>query len=108
MHRRHPYHEKTTCLLYSTSPSSDRTSKVYTRKELVLIETPIIEFHEKFYIKKIQKLAFHLPHVCIRGIHHFVKELLKEFKLRGNLHDILCCRDYAEQVVYSFSHQIQS
>ena len=30
------------------------------------------------------------------------------FKLRESFQDVLCCRDYAERVVASFSHQIKS
>ena len=89
-------------------PISYRTAKVYTQKELVLIETSITEFHEKFYILEIQKLVFHLLHVSILITHHCGKEWRESFKLRVNLHDVLCCIYYAERIVSSFSHQIQS
>ena len=36
-----------------------------TRKELVMTETTIYDFHASFSIPAIQKLAFHLPHVRI-------------------------------------------
>ena len=38
-------------------------TKIYTRKELVMMETSIADFHKSFYIPAIKKLAFHLPHV---------------------------------------------
>ena len=44
--------------------------KIYTRKELVMMETTISDFHTSFYIPAIQKLAFHLPHVRILGTNH--------------------------------------
>ena len=44
----------------------------------------------------------------ILGTHHCGKELCKAFKCRVNLHHFLCLRDYEEQVVSSFAHQIQS
>ena len=73
----------------STFPRSDTTTKVYTRKELVLLETPITEFNEQLYIIAIKKLEFHLTHVRILGTHHRGKELHDVLKCRGNLHDVL-------------------
>ena len=49
VHGRHTYHKLTTFSLCSTAMSSDKTSKVYTRKELVLIERSITEFHGKIF-----------------------------------------------------------
>ena len=62
----------------------------------------------KNYIPAIQKLEFHFTHVRILRTHHCGKERHGEFKRRGNLHDVLCRRDYIERVVSSFDHQIQS
>ena len=45
------------------------------------------------------KMAFHFPHVSILGTHNCGKERHYLFKLRGNLHDFLCRRDYSERVV---------
>ena len=38
-----------------------------TRKELVMMETTISNFHTSFYIPETQKLAFHIKHVQILG-----------------------------------------
>ena len=54
--------------------------KIYTQKEIVLLENLISEFHNKYYIPEIQKLAFHLPHVHIPGMHHCGKEIREAFK----------------------------
>ena len=59
----------------STGHSSVTHGKVYTCKDLVLLETLMSEFNNKYYITEIQKLAFHLPHVSIIGTHHCGKEL---------------------------------
>ena len=56
----------------------------------------------------IKKLAFNLTHVNILGTHQCGKKRRDAFKLWGNLHDVLCHRDYAEWVVSIFAHQIQS
>ena len=53
-------------------------------------------------------LAFHIPHVQILGKNHCVNSCLNAFKHRELFQDVICCRDYAESVVASFSHQIQS
>ena len=92
----------------STVNSSERTSKVYIQKEVVLLGTSITESHEMFYILAIQKLAFLLPHVRILGTHHCDKEHRDAFKRRYHLYDVLCHCAYEEQLVYSFSHQTKS
>ena len=53
VHEQRPYHKRTTFSLCSTVTRSDRTIKVYTQKERVLLETSITEFYEKNYIPNI-------------------------------------------------------
>ena len=43
--------------------ASGKSTKIYTRKELVMMETTISNLHTNFYTPDIQKLAFHIPHV---------------------------------------------
>ena len=80
--------------------SQDKSTKIYTRKELVMVETTISEFHTSFYIPAIQKLAFHLPHVHILGTNNCGEMRRTAFKLRELFQDVLCRRDYAGRVVY--------
>ena len=70
------------------------------------METTISDFHASFYIPSIQKLAFHLPHVCILVTNHCGAMQRTAFKRRELFQDVLCRRDYAERVVASFAHQI--
>ena len=56
--------------LWLQDPSSVPPVKLYNRKELIIMETYINDFHTSFYIQKIQNLEFHLPHVRILGNHH--------------------------------------
>ena len=49
--------------------SSDNTTRIYTRKMLVMMEITIYNFYTSF-IPAIQRLAFHLPHVRILGTNH--------------------------------------
>ena len=88
--------------------SSDEFIKIYTRKELVMMETEISVFHIIFYIPAIEKLAFRLPHVHILGTNNCGEMRLTAFKRRELFQDIICHRDYAETVVASFANQIQS
>ena len=88
--------------------SSDESTKIYTGKELVMMETTIFGFHTSFYIPTIQTLAFHSPHVRILGTNHCVEMRLTAFKRRELLQDVLCIHDYADMAVVSFYHQIQS
>ena len=70
--------------------------------------TTIYDFHTRFYIPAIQKLAFHLPYVRILGKNHCGEMRQTAFKRRELFQDVLCCHDYAERVVASFANQIQS
>ena len=88
--------------------SPDKSTKIYTRKELVMIDTTISDFHTSFYIPTIQKLVFHLPHMRILGTNHCGAMRCTAFKRREILQYILCRRDCDERVVASFAHKIQS
>ena len=59
---RRTYKEQTICSMCSTVPMADTAKKLYTRKELVSLETYITEFNEKFYITSIRNwhLIFHM------------------------------------------------
>ena len=73
-----------------------------------MTETTIYDFHSSFYIPANQNLAFHLPHVRILDTNHYGEMRRTAFKRRELFQDVLCRRDYAERVVASFSHKIQS
>ena len=88
--------------------ASEQSTKICTRKELVIIKTILYNLHTSFYIPSIQKLAFHIPRVQILVTNHFGEYYWTAFKIRKSFQDVLCCRDYAERVVASFPHQIQS
>ena len=88
--------------------SSDHSTKIYTRKELVMMKTTISDFHTSFYIPAIQTLVFHLPHVSILSKNHCSKMQHTAFKRRGLFQDVIFFWDCAERLVASFSHQIQS
>ena len=100
--------DKTICSMCKQESSPDKSSKIYTRKELVMMETSISDFRTSFYIPAIHKLAFHLPHVRILGTNHCDELLRTAFKRRELFQDVLCRRDYAERVLASFDNQIQS
>ena len=88
--------------------SPDKSTKIYTRKELVMMETKISDFRASFCILAIQKLAFHLPHVRILGTNHCGEMRRTAFKQRELFQDVLCRRDYAERAVARSSNKIQS
>ena len=87
--------------------SSDESTKIYTRKKLVMMDTNISECHTMYYITTIQKLAFHLPHACILGTTHCGAMRRTAFKRRELFQDVLCRCYYYERVVAIFAHQIQ-
>ena len=108
VHDRHPFNENRQCWFCESYTDSIVTAKLYTGKELVMMETSVLVFHQKLYIPDIQKLALHLLHVYILGTHHCVNSLWKSFKYFIVYHSVLWCQDYADLVVPSFSHQLQS
>ena len=86
----------------------DKSTKIYTRKDLVMMETKISNFHTSFYIPAIQKLAFRLPYVRILGTNHCGEMRRTAFKRCELFQYFLCHRDYAERIVAIFADQIQS
>ena len=84
----------------------DTSTKIYTRKELVMMDTTVSDFHTSFYIPAIQKLAFHLPNVRILGTNHCGEMRRTAFKRRELFQDVICRHDYAERVVARFANKI--
>ena len=82
--------------------ASGKSTKIYTRKYPVIMETTISIFHTGFCISAIQKLAFYIPHVKILGTNHCGDSYQTAFKRRKPFQDVLCRRDYSERVVASF------
>ena len=103
-----PLKDNKICYMCEQEYLPDSSTKINTRKELVMTETAISDFHTSFYIPSIQKLAFHLPHVRILGTNHCGGLRRTAFKRHELFQDVLCRRDYAERVVASFANQIQS
>ena len=108
VHGRQPLDKERTCHLCLQYPDSVPPEKLYTGKELVMMEASIDDFHASFYILEIQKILFHLPHVQILGTNHCGNTRRGAFK-RCRAHQyVLCWSDHDEKVVASFEHQIQS
>ena len=72
--------DKNICSMCKQESSAHKSTKIYTRKELVMMETTISAFHTSFYIPAIHKLDFHLPHVCILGTNHCGELRCTDFK----------------------------
>ena len=70
IHGRLSLKDKNICSICKQEYSPNKSTEIYTRKELVTMETTISDFHTSFYIPAIQKLAFHLPHVRILEKNH--------------------------------------
>ena len=94
--RFHIYHLIARCTTYVRIPLNDKIffrkckqdyvseqpTKIYTRKEVVVMETIISNFHTSLYIPEINKLAFHTPHVQILGTNHCGDSRWTMFKRR--------------------------
>ena len=44
-----------------------------------MMETSILDFHQRFYIPEIQKFSLNLPHIHILGTHHCGNTRQEEF-----------------------------
>ena len=77
-----PLKDKKMRYMCKQESSPDESTKIYTRKDLVMMETTISDFRTSFYIPAIQELAFRLPHVCILGTNHCGKMRRTAFKRR--------------------------
>ena len=75
--------------------SPGKSTKMYTRKELVIMETTFFLSPTSFFITAMQKLAFHLPHVYILGTNQCGDMRHTAFKRRDLFQDVLYLRDYA-------------
>ena len=106
--RKTPPGRKDNCCLCLNDPSSVPPAKLYTRKEIFIMEISISYFHTSLYTPEIQRLVFHLPHVRILGTHHCGNTRREAFKYPCSFQDVLDCCDYSERVVAIFAHQIQS
>ena len=69
-HGRITLKNKKMCRKCKQESSTDKSAKIYIRKEIVIMETTTYDFHTSLYIPAIQSLAFHLPHVLILGKNH--------------------------------------
>ena len=81
-HGRLPLTDKNNCCKCKHDSISEQSTKIYTGKELVMMETAISNFHTSLYTPEIQKLAFHIPHVKILGTNHCGKSRQTAFKCR--------------------------
>ena len=69
-HGRLPLNDKNICRKFKHNSDSEKSTKLYTRKEIVMMETTISNFHKSLYIPSIQKFVFHIPRVQILGTSH--------------------------------------
>ena len=69
-HGRIPLKDNKICYMCEQESLPDKYTKIYTRTELVMMETTISDFRTSFYIPAIQNLAFRLPYVRILVTNH--------------------------------------
>ena len=81
-HDRLPLTDRKNCRNCQQNTASGQLTEIYTRKELVMMETTISDFHTSLYITEIQKLEFHIPHIQILGTNHCGDSRQTAFKRR--------------------------
>ena len=80
---------------------------IYTRKDIVMTEIPVTEFHTSLYIIAIRKLSFHVLYVLIIGTHQINNTHWESFKRCGSFQYVPCHCDYSERVFGNFEPHIQ-
>ena len=70
VHGRIPFNDRKIFCMCKQDSASEKSTNIYTRKELVIMGTIISNFHTSFYIPEIHKLVFHLPNVQILVTNH--------------------------------------
>ena len=78
------------CRMCKKDSASEQSTKVYTKKDIVMMETTIYNLHTTFYILFIQRLAFHITHVQILDTNHCGDSIQNVFK-RQKLFQYLRC-----------------
>ena len=101
---------KSTCflceeLIKNMTPDFIR-GKLHERVKLFSMQHKIGDFHKDFYIKKIEKLAYHRSYYKILGNHHIADDRHKAFESTPG--DISTWSDYAERFVFDPDGQIQN
>ena len=102
-HGRLPLTDKKMYCKCKQDSASEQSTKIYTRKEIVMMETTISIFYTSFYIPAIQKLEFHIPHVQILVTNYCGDSRRTAFKCCKSFQDVLIGREYSEQLVCEFS-----
>ena len=66
-------------------------AKFYSQKDIMLMETSISDFNEKFYIPEIQNPEFYMPHVRLLGTNHRKKNAVRpsNAKVHFNVYCVL-------------------
>ena len=66
-HVRLPLTDKNICCKCKQYYASEKSTQIYTIKELVTMETTTYNFNTSFYIPAVQNLSFQITHVQIIG-----------------------------------------
>ena len=84
-----PTGQKENCCLSLNYSYYIPPTKLYTRKDIVIMEIPLSCFRTSFYIPEIQRLEFHLPYVPIIVTHHCGNTRHEAFKYPCTFQDVL-------------------
>ena len=82
-----------------------KRGKLYERVKLFSMQRKIGDFHNEFYIKQIEKLAYQRSYYKILGKHHVADVRHKAFDSTPG--DISTRSDYAERFGFDPDSQIQ-
>ena len=96
------------CSVFEDESYFRNIGKITSRKEMILVRTPIKRFCADYYFPVILKLNTHLTHVQILCHLHCGLILHKYLKRRGLFRDAMSRSDFSEHLIDIFTEQIQS
>ena len=85
--------------MFKQGYDSEQSTRIYTRKELVMMETTIPNFHTSFNIPSVYRLEFYLQHIQILGTNNCCDSRRTSFKRRESFQDMPYLHDYAKRAV---------
>ena len=102
-HGRIILNDKKVCFMCKHDSASEQYRKMYTRKELLMMETTIYNFPTSFYIPVIHKVGVS-PSTCTNTSVESCQSVFKRCEL---FQYVLCCRNYSERLVASVYYKIK-
>ena len=100
---RYTFNENKQYRLCETTTNLIVNKKLYARKNIVIMDTSILEFHQNVYIPAIQKLSLHLTYVHFLGTNYCRNSHQETSNSRAVYRNVLCV-EIMQRIEYLVLH----